>query len=252
VKTGKRHFPRFDRTERVVHWTNATIVLVLIATGALLKFPGFEGLVGRRLLLKNIHVYVGFFILVPIIVGIALPAGRQLRRDLGRLNRWDDEDRKWWRRDTKSKAKLGKFNPGQKLNAAFVGASLVVMLATGLIMKFPDRFPNSIRTGSEFVHDATFLVLTIVIIGHIMFAFRDPDSLRAMLKGWVPEAWAKRERSRWWAELDSAYSASADAPGDVAARGEERGDEAGVGAREVPVAHVVDGGAADGVGHREL
>jgi formate dehydrogenase subunit gamma len=248
----KRRFPRFDRTERVVHWTNATIALILLATGALLKFSGFEGLVGRRLLIKNIHVYVGYFILVPILVGILLPSGRQLRRDLGRLNRWNDADRQWWRRETKSKAQLGKFNPGQKLNASFVGAALITMLVTGLIMKFPDRFANSIRTGAEFVHDATFLALGIVIIGHIMFALRDPDSLRAMIKGWVPEAWAKRERPKWWADLDAAYSASADAAGDVAAGGEQRGDEAGVGAREVAVGDAVHGRAADGVGEREL
>src|SRR5262249_32977421 len=68
----KRRFPRFDRTERIVHWSNATIVLILIATGALLKFEGFEALVGRRLLIKDIHVYVGFLILVPILVGILI------------------------------------------------------------------------------------------------------------------------------------------------------------------------------------
>jgi formate dehydrogenase subunit gamma len=248
----KRRFPRFDRTERIVHWSNATIVLILLATGAMLKFPGFEGLVGRRLLLKNIHVYVGYFILAPIIIGLLIPSGRQFRRDLGRLNRWDDADRKWWRRDTKAKAQLGKFNPGQKLNAVFVGAALIVMLGTGLIMKFPDPFSNSIRTGAEFVHDATFLVLAIVIIGHIMFALRDPDSLRAMIKGWVPESWAKRERPKWWADLDAAYAESADAAGDVAAGGKQRGDEAGVGAREMAVGDAVHGGTSDSVGQREL
>jgi formate dehydrogenase subunit gamma len=234
-----------------VHWSNATIVLILLATGAMLKFPGFEGLVGRRLLLKNIHVYVGYFILAPIILGILIPSGRQMRRDLGRLNRWDEADRQWWRRATKAKAQLGKFNPGQKLNASFVGAALIVMLATGLIMKFPDPFSNSIRTGAEFVHDATFLVLGIVIIGHIMFALRDPDSLRAMVRGWVPESWAKRERPKWWADLDAAYS-SADAARDVAASGDQRRDDAGVGAREMAVGDAVHGRAADGVGHGEL
>jgi formate dehydrogenase subunit gamma len=245
-----RRFPRFDRTERIVHWSNATIVLILLLTGAFLKFPGFEGLVGRRLLLKNIHVYVGYFLLVPILVGIAIPAGRQLRRDLGRLNRWDDDDRRWWRRDQKSHSELGKFNPGQKLNAAFIGAALVVMLVTGLIMKFPDGFSNSIRTGAEFVHDATFLALAIVIIGHIMFAMRDPDSLRAMVRGWVPESWAKRERPKWWADLDAAMSARAS--GDVEAGADQGVGEAGIGAGKVPIGDAVHGGAADRVGGREL
>ena len=53
---------RFDRTERIVHWANATLFLVLIATGAALYAGPVSTLVGRRVLMKNIHVYTGLLL----------------------------------------------------------------------------------------------------------------------------------------------------------------------------------------------
>ena len=73
---------------------------------------------------------------------------------------------------------VGKFNAGQKLNAAFTAGAIPVMLATGLIMRFPNEWPLSWRTGATFVHDWMFLGLAVTITGHILFAVNDPESLR--------------------------------------------------------------------------
>jgi formate dehydrogenase subunit gamma len=240
-----KHFPRFDRVERVVHWCNATLFLVLLATGASLYFAPLSTIVAHRHLVKTIHVYSGLLLPVPLLAGLLLPGGRQLRRDISRINRWTVDDRRWWSRRTRANVQLGKFNPGQKLNAIFVGAAIVLMLGTGSIMRWFEPFPDSIRTGATFVHDWTFITLFVVIVGHIMFAFSDPDSLRSMVRGWVPEQWARRERPRWWAEVVAARAGgsgdgsgdggSGDAGGDVAAGRDERLDEPTVRAREMPV-----------------
>jgi formate dehydrogenase subunit gamma len=243
-----RKILRFDRVERVAHWTNATLFLILIATGASLKVAGLSTIVANRHTVKEIHVYSGLLLPFPVLLGIAFPIGRQFRRDLARFNRWTNDDKRWWSRRTRADVQLGKFNPGQKLNAIFIGASIVVMLMTGAIMRWPDRFSDSWRTGATFVHDSTWLALIIVIVGHIGFALRDSDSLRSMIKGWVPESWARRERPRWWAEV---VTNSANAVGDVNARGDERVGEAGVGAREVSVGEVVEPGT-HGLGGRDL
>ena len=234
-----RHFPRFDRVERAVHWCNATLFLLLLATGASLYFQPVSTFVGHRHAVKTIHVYSGLLLPVPLLAGLLLPSGRQLRRDISRINRWTADDRRWWSRRTRAGVQLGKFNPGQKLNAIFVGAAIVLMLGTGSIMRWFEPFPVSIRTGATFVHDWTFITLFVVILGHIMFAVSDPDSLRSMVRGWVPEQWARRERPRWWAEVVAARAAgeveSADAAGDVEARGDQRPREPGVRAGEMPV-----------------
>jgi formate dehydrogenase subunit gamma len=243
---------RFDRTERVVHWTNATLFFVLIATGASLKVGSLATLVANRHLVKTIHVYAGLALPVPILVAISLRVGAQLRADLARMNRWTTADRRWWSRRLRQSVQLGKFNPGQKLNAVFIGATIVVMLMTGSIMRWFKPFPDSWRTGATFVHDSTWLVLMFVIAGHIIIALRDPDAMRSMLRGWVPESWARRERPLWWVEVEAARADSGDARGDVAARADERRREAGDGAREVSVGDGVDGRAGDRVGKLEL
>src|SRR5262249_23730720 len=154
-----QRFPRFDRTERVVHWTNATLFFILIATGASLKIGSLSTIVAHRPLVKDIHVYSGLLLPIPIIVAIFMRSGRQFRRDLSRVNRWNESDRLWWLPRTREQAQLGKFNPGQKLNAIFIGAVIVVMLLTGSIMRWPDPFRDSWREGATFVHDSTWLIV---------------------------------------------------------------------------------------------
>ncbi len=236
-----RHFPRFDRVERVVHWTNATLFLVLLGTGASLYFAPLSTIVAHRHTVKTIHVYSGLLLPVPLLIGLFLPSGRQLRRDVSRINRWTVDDRRWWSRRKRATVQLGKFNPGQKLNAIFVGAAIVLMLGTGSIMRWFKPFPDSWRTGATFVHDWTFITLLVVIAGHIMFAVSDGDSLRSMVRGWVPEQWARRERPRWYAEVMAARAGEGEAPesgdagGDVEARRDQGLGEASVGTGEMPV-----------------
>jgi formate dehydrogenase subunit gamma len=205
---------RFDLTERVVHWVNATGFLVLVATGASLKVAGLSTIVGNRHMVKTIHVWTGLLLPIPILLALAFAWGKMLRGDFKRFNRWSADDRRWWRRRNRGHVQLGKFNPGQKLNAVFIGAALVVQLGTGAIMYWFKPFPDSWRTGATFVHDSTWLVLMVVIAGHIIIALRDPDSMRSMLKGWVPQSWARRERPVWWAE-QVAESQLEGAAGDV-------------------------------------
>jgi formate dehydrogenase subunit gamma len=194
--------PRFDRGERVLHWTNAALLLTVLATGSALYIPQISELVGRRGLVLAIHVYAGVALPVPLVLtALAGPWGRAFRADARRLNRWSADDRRWlrhWGRDPF--VRNGKFNAGQKLNAAFTVGTIIVMLATGLIMKFPNQWPLSWRTGATFVHDWVFLAALIVVIGHVAYALNDPDTLRSMVRGWIPASWARRHAPLWYEE----------------------------------------------------
>jgi formate dehydrogenase subunit gamma len=236
VSAAGQRIERFDRVERVVHWCNATLFFALLFTGTSLYWEPLSKVVAHRHAVRTIHVYAGLLLPLPLLIGLLLPGGRRLRDDVSRFNRWTTHDRRWWSRRRRASAQLGKFNPGQKLNAVFVGASIVLMLVTGSIMRWFEPFPDSIRTGATFVHDWTFIALFAVIVGHIMFALADIDSLRSIVRGWVPEEWARRERPRWWAEEVAARgAASVDAAGNVEAGGDERIGETSVGAGEMPV-----------------
>ena len=99
------------------------------------------------------------------------------------------------------RTRLGKFNPGQKLNAAFAAGAIVVMLATGSIMRWFKPFPLAWRTGATFVHDTVFAGLFFAITGHILIALGDRQALAGMVGGKVDVTWAKRHCPLWYEEL---------------------------------------------------
>ncbi len=189
---------RFDRVERLAHWTTAALFGVLMLTGAALYAGPVSTLVGQRYIVRTVHAGAGLILPLPLLVGLAGRWGRSLRRDVRRLGRFDADDRRWFRRSTHDAARLGKFNPGQKLNAAFLGSAIVVMLGTGIILKWFSVFSLSTRTGATFVHDWVALGIWISVLGHIFLALRDPDALAGMRRGRVSARWARTMRPRWY------------------------------------------------------
>lgn len=193
---------RFSHVERAVHWSTGALILALIATAIVLYVPSVSERVGRRASVRDIHVWSGVLLPLPVLLGLS---SARLRRDLRRLARWDPLDLRWVRslgRDPS--APPGKFNAGQKLFAAFIGAAGVSMLVTGAIMKWHDPFPLAWRTGSTLVHDVLAFLIVVAVGGHIVKALAEPTALRSMFRGWVPAAWAQHARPRWHAELDRA------------------------------------------------
>lgn len=203
---------RFDRVERAVHWANASLFLILIATGAALYFTPLIALVGRRQLIEQVHLYVGLALPLPLILGIAGSWGRRLRRDMSRVNNWTQEDMQWLRglvdtasgrRHTAVRPRLGKFNAGQKFNAAFVVGGGLVMLGTGALLRWYVPFPLSWRAGATFVHNWLAVLFVILIAGHISLALWDREALRSMLAGRISRTWAARHAPAWLEETDT-------------------------------------------------
>ena len=189
---------RFDTTERALHWANAALFGVLLVTAAILYVGPLAAWVGRRGLVRQTHVVAGLALPFPLLAAWLSPRRAALRADWRALARWDAADRKWLRSPRRARIRMGKFHPGQKLNAAFTLGALGSLLATGSVMHWFDRFPDHWRTGATFVHDWTAIVITMVVAGHIWMALSDRDALRAMVRGWVPAEWARHHRPKWF------------------------------------------------------
>lgn len=203
---------RFDPVERLVHWVNAVLFIVLVFTGAALYIEPLGSVIGRRALVEDIHVYCGVALPLPLAVALAGRWGRGLRADLRRFNRWTADDRRWigillsgggGRIRRLAQLNIGKFNPGQKLNAAFVAGAGLVLLATGVVMRWYHPYPLSWRTGATFVHDWLAVAVGLVILGHIGMALRDPDAMRSMVNGEISSRWAARHAPAWLSGEDS-------------------------------------------------
>jgi formate dehydrogenase subunit gamma len=195
--------PRFSRAERMIHRTTAILMTVCILTAAVL-YNGFLAVpVGHRHLVELIHVYCGFALPVPMLLGILSFA---YRADLRRLGRFTPADRRWLRTRTRRDGTItvGKFNAGQKLNASLSSGSILVLLGTGVLMYFVRLAPLSWRSGATFVHDWFSLALGLLVVGHVIFALKDPEARRGMRTGSVSRAWARTEHAGWLHDLESA------------------------------------------------
>jgi formate dehydrogenase subunit gamma len=199
---------RFTRAERYVHRVTATLMMTLIATGAILYFPQLSLAVGHRQTIALIHLYTGWSLPIPAAAGLF---SRAYRADLRRLNRHTPDDRAWLRsrgwkpgRAADLRLKVGKFNAGQKLNAAFQCGAIIVMVGTGTLMWFGPRLhlvSDAMRQGATFVHDWFAAAIVFVVVGHLWFALNDPQARRGMRTGFVARSWIRREHGDWADEV---------------------------------------------------
>ncbi len=200
---------RFDAVQRSAHWANAALFGVLMFTAIPLYFGSFFGIVFPRHVIEQIHLWCGLCLPLPLVVSLLGPWGRRMRRDLHRVNYWTRQEINWLFSYGRRPLDADKFNPGQKLNALFVGAAIVIMLATGSMLQWFRFFPVSWRTGATFVHDTFAYAIFAVVFGHVIMALAHPQSLRSMVTGWVSETWAARHAPAWLREQPEAET---DAP----------------------------------------
>src|SRR5437764_3455085 len=116
--------PRFSRTERTLHWVHATAFLVLLATGLCLYLPSLAELVGRRPLLKTMHVYTAVAWLVALAAVVALGDRRSLRCALREIDRFDGD---------------GRLNRGQMVNAILTATFALLFTVTGGLLWLGER-----------------------------------------------------------------------------------------------------------------
>jgi formate dehydrogenase subunit gamma len=194
---GTARLLRFDRAERWAHRALALLMLVCLATAVALYLPSASARIGHREVVSTAHVAAGLLLPVPLLAALA---SRAYRRDLSLLNRFSPDDWAWLRSSDRrsGRIRVGKFNAGQKLNAAFTAGAIAVMLLTGSVMRL-GASPDDWKTGATFVHDWLALAVVVVVAGHAVMAYHDPVARLGMRTGLVPEWWAAREHAAWLA-----------------------------------------------------
>lgn len=191
---------RFTRAERWVHRATALLMGTCLMTAFVLYYGPLSLAVGHRHVVELVHVYAGYALPVPMLLGLGSAA---YRADLRVLNRFTPEDWRWLRSRNRRDGSfgVGKFNAGQKLNASLVAGSVVVMVGTGTLMFFTGLVRLSWRTGATFVHDWFALGLGLLVLGHLWFAIADPQAREGMRTGRVDRRWAEKEHPAWLARL---------------------------------------------------
>jgi formate dehydrogenase subunit gamma len=192
-----RYIHRFSRTERSLHWVHAAAFFVLLGSGLILYLPSLSELVGRRPFIKDVHFYTGLAWLVAIVLVVALGDRRGLRRTAHELNEFDRDDRLWLRRIPRPQ---GRFNAGQKLNAALTASFAVLFFVSGVLLWYGER-NNSFRFASTILlHDGLMYISIVLVAGHLYLAVIHPatrESLRGITTGSVRTSWARQHHRKW-------------------------------------------------------
>ena len=140
----KRRIARFGRTERAAHWLLAGTFFVMTGSGLALYLPSLSNIVARPTA-KAWHLWSAAALGIGIVALIALGNRRSLADTARDLERLDRDDANWIAGAPKrfvtgdAAPPQGRFNAGQKLNAAITLGLLVVMAVTGLLLWYGEQ-----------------------------------------------------------------------------------------------------------------
>jgi len=190
------YVPRFSRVERLLHWVNALGFFFLLATGLILYLPRLSELVAHRQEIQYIHFWGGVAWLGALAAVLVLGA-RRLLATARELDSFDRDDLLWLRR---RKVPQGRFNAGQKINAALTAAFTILFGVSGLLLWFGEQDTRYRFASTVILHDGLMYVSLGLLVGHLYLALIHPatrHSLRGMTLGDVRVEWATRHHAKW-------------------------------------------------------
>ncbi len=208
----------------LLHWFNATVWLLELATGAGLIASSYfrfapdwyleilTSIFGSRANMLRFHISLGVtWIVVFAVYGIF---GFRTYLEMEVLQReiaLDRDDWRWLRirllrmlkRTAEALAPQGIYNAGQKLFAVMIYCMIPVIMATGVIMAF-HLFGMAAVRWSIVVH---FLAVGVVVSGLIVHVYmgavfpEEKPAFFSMITGMVNELYAYRHHFKWWKEV---------------------------------------------------
>jgi formate dehydrogenase subunit gamma len=193
-----RYVRRFSRTERLLHWANAIGFFFLLASGLALYLPSVEVWLGRRPLVQDVHFYAGLG-WIGVLVVIALAGDRRgLLRTARDLDGFDRDDLRWLA--GRRPAPQGRFNAGQKVNAAITAGLTLLFVCSGVLLWLGERDTRFRFASTVILHDGLMYISLGLLVGHLYLAVIHPatrHALRGITVGTVSEEWAVRHHPKW-------------------------------------------------------
>jgi formate dehydrogenase subunit gamma len=194
---------RFRYATRVIHWSVTLTFLVCLFTGLPIWTPIFgwmASLFGGLHVCRWLHPWTGvLFSALALLqflhwasdMRMTEPDKRFIKlRNFRAYMRWETHDED-----------VGKFNGGQKLLFWMSSLAALGLLLTGIVLWWPSYFGSALREASWLLHDITFILFVLLIIGHIYLSIAEPGTFSGMVKGTVTKAWARLHHPRWYRDV---------------------------------------------------
>jgi formate dehydrogenase subunit gamma len=188
---------RFSRTERAVHWVHATAFLVLLGSGLALYVPSLSAAISNRPVVKDVHLYSALVWVLALVLIVVVGDRQGLGRTVREFDVFDRDDRRWLRG---ARAPQGRFNAGQKLNAALTAAFAVLFAVSGVLLWLGERDTRFRFDSTIVLHDVTMYVSVVLLVGHLYLAVIHPatrHALRGITVGTVRQDWARKHHPKW-------------------------------------------------------
>lgn len=196
---------RYTASERSNHWAVAITFILLALSGLALFHPAFfflTNLFGGGVWARILHPFIGVILFV-LFVFMALRFAKH--------NRITDADREWMSRikdvvlnNDGNLPEVGKYNAGQKYLFWTLVVCIPLLFVTGVIIwqpYFASSLPVTLLRVAVLLHALAAFVSIAAIMVHIYAAIWVKGSIRAMTRGTVSRAWARRHHSGWYKEL---------------------------------------------------
>ena len=196
---------RYESSDRVNHWVVAIAFVLLALSGLALFHPSMfflTNLVGGGPWTRILHPFIGLVMFVAF-VGLALRFWRHNvldKNDKQWLKQWEDVVNN---REDKL-PEVGRYNAGQKVLFWLMVGCLAVLLLTGIAIwrpYFAPAFNITVIRIAVLLHALAAFLLILGIIVHVYAAIWVKGSVRAMMRGYVTPAWAKKHHSAWYKEV---------------------------------------------------
>jgi len=202
----ERQVVRYSFPERATHWINATSYTYLLLTGLALFTPYLYWLatmLGGGGTIRFWHPWIGLVYVVTIFWMQA-----KWKADMASIpqdKEWNKNIKYYIENQDDKVPPQGRFNAGQKSFWWVMFWCTLVLLATGIVMWFPEKVPANLHwilTASAFVHSLTALITIAAFIIHVyMSIWMTPGSMKAMMEGHVSERWARAHHRLWYEKI---------------------------------------------------
>ena len=200
-----RYIERYTASQRFNHWMVAISFVLAGLSGLALFHPAMfwlSALFGGGTWDRILHPFIAVFMVIFFIWLAIRFAGH---------NRWTEDDNRWlgqmndviYKRDHRLPP-VGRYNAGQKLVYWIMLVAIAVLLVTGILIwqpYFAPVIPLGLRRFASALHAFAAFIALVTLIIHIYAGIWVKGSVRAMTRGTVTEAWARKFHPLWYRSL---------------------------------------------------
>jgi len=196
---------RYEASDRINHWLVAITFVLLALSGLALFHPSMfflTNLFGGGPWTRILHPFIGL-VMFAAFAGLALRFWRQ--------NYLDKNDEQWlkqWQDVINNREdklpEVGRYNAGQKVLFWLMVGCLTVLLLSGIVTwrpYFAPAFNITMIRIAVVLHALAAFLLILGIIVHVYAAIWVKGSVRAMMRGTVTPAWAKKHHPGWYKQV---------------------------------------------------